>query len=628
MSKKLNSMPNYTANLPHQAHDVSQSTAYTSCPGMLSPVYHDMLHVGDKIHFSASEFVRLNPLISQPLGKIDVHLDYFFVPLSVMYTPTTSLFYQTDDLISDIFGNSNFSTDSFPVFDFKTWLEDHYQQDLAHPDSVLTGNPVMYPRKGTINKNTLPTFSFDCRGKSIYRIMDLLDMGPDALLDAIGDVRSRDGNGDKYIYDYYPNYTPWFALAYQAIYQLYFRNDDREPKNYHYNIDSYGYSGNLIHEVIGDDKPLFAMNYCSRPKDYFNSVKVSPMFSSISMLNAPGNIWQSVNEWINDNSYSPAQNDNDPLSGLPATTKYITQTTADVSALSSNSIRQLFMVDKLLRVIGRSEKNYESQFLAHYGVKIPHDSIHNITHIGHDMMTITPEAVISSADTYNGESGSALGEIGGKGSGMLQGRKYSFEAPFHGVFMVISHIIPRQRYVLGLSKLHQLNSPTDFYQPEFDKKGMQPLFDYEAVMDMTLFNTEVNSMSSRLGWQFAYEQFKRKSDRITRAFSPVLRHDIVNTYSPWIIASRPLGNYTYQSESEQFWLDMGNVEAFDLLVSPCSLNVNMLIPYDTRWPVQCVGTTSDFHKPWLIYQTDPFIIDFNLYCKKVNIMSEYGEPEL
>ena len=35
----------------------------------------------------------------------------------------------------------------------------------------------------------------------------------------------------------------------------------------------------------------------------------------------------------------------------------------------SANIRQLFMVDKLLRVVGRADKDYESQFLAHFGVK-------------------------------------------------------------------------------------------------------------------------------------------------------------------------------------------------------------------------------------------------------------------
>lgn len=628
MAKKLNSMPSYTANLPREAHDLSQSIAFTTCPSLLSPVYYDLLHFGDKLHFSASEFVRLNPLESQPLGKIDVHLDYFFVPLSVLYTPCTSMFYQTDDLLSSVFGGQNFDSVNFPVYDF-SHLFDQLSDD-GTPSDVVTDTPwfTKYVNTGMIRYNH---GAFDCLGKSMFRLFDFLDMSPDALLDAIG--LHHDSPALKYISDLYPNYTPWFALAYQCIYQNYFRNDDREPKNYHYNIDRNGALQINISENLSQDKSIFQMNYASRPKDYFNSVKVSPMYSSVSMLNAPGIIWNQVNDWINTSLYYPAKADSNTSSGDIPDNSTITQVAIQgvlSNRISSGKIRQLFMVDKLLRVVGRAEKNYESQFLAHFGIKVPHDALHNITHIGHDMMTITPESVISSANTYNGETGSALGEIGGKGSGMLSGRKHHFEAPFHGVFMVISHIVPRQRYVLGLNKLHQLSKITDFYQPEFDKKGMQPLFAYEAMCDMAAFNDATFDFTKQLGWQFAYEQFKRKADRVSRAFSPSRETNYgVNTYAPWVMSTYPFGQFDFHSDNVCFWVDNGGeLNPSDLLLSPTCLNVNMVQPYDTRWPSQAVGDSSLTNKPWLIYQTDPFICDFNLYIKKVNSMSEYGEPEL
>ena len=46
MAKKLNSMPDYQARLPKHPHDVSQSTTFTAAPGMLQPVYYDMLAFG------------------------------------------------------------------------------------------------------------------------------------------------------------------------------------------------------------------------------------------------------------------------------------------------------------------------------------------------------------------------------------------------------------------------------------------------------------------------------------------------------------------------------------------------------------------------------------------------------
>ena len=137
MTKKLNSMPDYQARMAKHPHDVSQSTTFSAAPGMLQPVYYDMLHLGDELHFSASEFVRLNPLEAQPLGQVDVHLDYFFVPLTVMYLPSSSLFYDTDDLVSSLF-SGNLSTDDFPVFNFESFLNNSFGDELtASKESVL-----------------------------------------------------------------------------------------------------------------------------------------------------------------------------------------------------------------------------------------------------------------------------------------------------------------------------------------------------------------------------------------------------------------------------------------------------------------------------------------------------------
>lgn len=613
MSKKLNSMPDFTAHMPKTAHDVSQSTAYTTCPGMLSPVYFDMLHTGDKLHFSASEFVRLNPLESQPLGQIDVHLDYFFIPLTVMYTPASSMFYQTDDLISSAIDKTQFANAAaFPSFEFG-----HYLNYISTNVSALQIAPS-YLDAG------LPLWltSYDWYLKSVYRIWDLLDMSPTCILDCLGGL--QDDNGDS-VADFYPEYTPWFALAYQAIYQLYFRNDDREAKNYHFNIDKHYINGSFD-ETNYNMKSIFNMNYCNRPKDYFESAKVSPLTSSVSMLDSSliPSIYSSVNNWLSSRSayvYDPSGTQSSSINQFDTQVgKPLSQNTI----LSSSDIRQVFMVDKLIRVIGRAEKNYESQFLAHFGIKIPHDSMHNITHIGHDMVTLTPDSVISTANTYDSgnNTGSALGEIGGQGKVMLTGRKHSFEAPFHGVFMCISHIVPRRRYVVGINKLHYLSNVNNFWQPEFDKMGMQPIFGSEALYDI-----DNHDNTGRVGWQFGYEQFKRKYDRVTSAFTPNHLSSNVNTYSPWVIANVPYCNLTSIGNTDKSWF--GSTSVIPYLMAPTDINVNMQVPYAPMWPTAAVSSAShDQHKPWLIYQTDPFICDFNMYCKKVNGMSTYSEPEL
>lgn len=579
-------MPDYTAKMPKQPHDVSQSTGFTCPPGQISPLYYDMLHTGDELHFSASMFARLNPLTTAALGDIEMHMDYFFVPLSVMYTPITSLFYQTDDLISSATDKESFSSfTSFPVFNANA--QNGFFVDFDANVSVTPGTQ---------------NHVFDCVGKAIFRLWDFLDMNPYVLVDSTIRVG-------------YPSFTPWFALAYQAIYNLHpgYRNTDREVRSFCYNIDKFYNSGVIDPGVVdnANDDSIFMLHYANKPKDYFNSVKVSPMGSAVSMLSDPGTVFNSVNTWLNNANFAVSNSVNDVVSFGSLSTQVRAASGLNSYIATSTGIRQLFMVDKLLRIIGRSEKNYESQFLAHFGIKIPHDDLHNITHIGHDTAVLSPAPIISSANTFDGTNGSALGEVGGQGSQMLRGKKYNFKAPFHGVFMCLAYFVPRTRYVAGFNKLHQLNSITDFWNPEFDRKGMQPLFSYET-------NNKFAFNPTRLGWQFAYEQFKRKYDRIMTAFAPSQSDTNVNTYTPWFVSQYPLRNIditdTYVAKS--------GVAPYDLKVAPTTLNNIMQVPYSPDW------SSSFLTSPWLIYHTDPLLCDFNMYCKKVNGMSEYGEPEL
>lgn len=597
MAKKLNSMPDYQARMPRQPHDMSQSITLSFSTGMELPVFYDMLHLGDDIYANANMFCRLQNPLTATLADIDIHFDYFFVPLSVMFTPAPSMFYQTDDLVSNLFiNNSNARFQNFPLISV-----DESLRSIKNDPNGVNSNQQHSDRKGVLTE--FYNGVFDCWGKAAYRLCDFLDLSARPLF----------GTDDNLQFN--PNITPWFLCAYHACHQLYYRNDDREGKSYLYNFDSYFNSSLAL-----SNKKLFTLNYVSRYKDYFNAAKVSPIGSSVSML-GDGDSWDllsKVNSYLNDLSYMRVSSDgtSSPLSDNNATTVM-----ASTGMPSAANIRQIFMVDKLLRVTGRANKDYESQFLAHFGVKIPHDVLHNITHIGHDMCTLRCSPVQSTADTYNSttDQGRALGEIGGNGVVSLSGKKFHFHAPCHGVFMVILHAQPKIRYFAGISKLHDLSSPDKFWQPEYDRKGMQPIFGYETSRDEIL-NTD------RVGWQFAYEQFKRKYDKVSTAYKDiygVVDVGSVNFYSPWVLAARPYAHpgTGYMNHGDDYaFTDMNFT---DWLATPHDLDPMMTVKYQSTWIDNLV-----YGKSHLLFQTDPFIADFRMDCKKVNFMSEFGEPEL
>lgn len=622
MSKKLNSMPDYQARMPRFQHDISQSLAFTAAPSMLLPVYYHPLHLGDRLRFQGNLTARLNPIKKPCIGSIDLHVDYFFVPLSVIYLPALNLFYQTDDLVSSLFTESRPSSSSTPT--------DIYLNNSRFPVYDIDGsmNFIRTTQAGGVNGFQVfdnvdyPSSCFDCAGKAAVRLADLLDYNFSSLF-----VQGS----------YNPRSTPWFLSAYHAIYENYagYRNSDRERKSYCYQLDKYYAidNGGFI------DSNLLCLHYVDAYKDYFNSIKVSPVGASINMLGRqsgqsdPWTLLANVDSYLfNSGGYgrSSASATTSTDDRMSTSIKSLSQTTQNQYGINAANIRQLFMVDKLLRVVGRADKNYEAQFLAHFGVKIPHDVLHNITHIGHDMFNLKPSPTISTANTFNGETGSSLGEVGGQGFVSGEGRLRHFEAPCHGIFMAIFHAVPRFRYYAGISKLHDLSSPDKWWQPEFDRRGMQPVFAYEVLRTNV---SEFSQMNQRLGWQFAFEQFKRKYDKVSRAFAQTGNPSSApstNDYAPWVMSKTPFFKTSYNSYEPISGeaipdifdsTDPYNFLSFKALTT--DLDGIMEVAYSTQWI-----NSLEFDKAHTLFYTDPLIIDYRMNCKNSDFMSEYGEPEL
>lgn len=599
MALDLNNMPNYTARLPKTAHKMNQSLTYMTSTGMELPVYKDLLCPGDKLHFSATQFARINQIIKPALCKVDFHLDYFFVPLTVICNYASSWLWKTDDLINGnyLFG---FSQEDFPLAKFDDFFSGLYSNSSGKKWEDIN----IYPFGDLTNGAILSAQGFDALGKGAYRLLDLLGYNPNGVFHQYALDNQLSIVGGEYSN---PNVCPWFLCAYQAIHQLWFRNDDREKKSYFYNIDKFA-DQNIDSGGFDTLQNLVTLRYTQRNPDYFQSVKVSPLASPTSLLDV--NSGDTSDLLAKCNSY---------LSGVDTRIKTSGNVTVDLgststqvganayqSAVNTGGIRTMFAVEKMLRIIGRTEKTYEAQVLAHFGYHVPHDVLHNISHIGHDMGTLEPEVVISQSDTFDGSDGQSLGSVGGQGSIKFTGRKHHFEAPCHGIFMVVAHCVPRPRYYGGFDKQNVLNNPLDFYQPEYDKLGMQPLFAYEG-------DSVKIGAANRVGWQYRYEQFKRKYDRCIHAFMrPDALH--VNEMSPWVLSQYPFSEQIYDTAGLDEYLLMADGKMLD--------NISA-VKYSSDYDSSVFINT-----PWLLYQYDPFICDFYIDCTKLSIMSKYGEPEL
>lgn len=628
----LSSKPEHKAQLPRTGHPTSQSFGFTSSTGMILPVFYDFLRVGESVHYEGTLFSRSQPMVTAAMADVDVYVDWFFVPAQMLLLNIGSMMWMTNDLISSQVPSTTTQQGLLPLININSTV-----------DNIINSTVSEY---GASWYDVLSNLGldgedarFDCVGSSIFRLFNHLGLNPNGVF--------HKDSGGSYNFQHdptNPNIFPMFLAAYQACYQDYFRVDSRERRDINsFNLDNFEVYGG---SAASGGFNLFRLRYRPYRQDYFTGVNPTPLMDSVNMLGAsssggqlsPSEVLQKIDNYLGLSPTSSISYNPDLANDLTNNSSSLNQAHspafagvnnpdatniryAQISSLgaqgsvainsniSTANIRSMFAVEKLLRITGRARKDYDSQVLAHLGYEVPHDVKHELTHLGCDKAMLHIGEVTSTADTHVGATGAALGSISGKGYVNIRGKRRKFTAPCDGVFMAVYSAVPRVRYFGTYDKLNNFVDRLSFYQPEYDKLGAQPLYSFEAEAGVA------GVSSTRIGWQYRYQQYKMKYDRVTEAFANNVYGGIsgsVNQYSAWV-----LGRLPFKQNGS-----IVNLTFDDFLCPPTALDNIMVMPYSTQW------STDFIEKPWLMFARDPFINDFHCHCTKVSTMSRYGEPPL
>lgn len=604
MQKTPDFMPQFKANLPRTDHVLSHDLTITATTGHLNPVFHTLVNPGETVKLGYDFHLRTMPLDAAAFTNLTCHTEFFFVPMQLLYQGFDAAYYNITDLFS-----SNFYSQvaGLPLEDFDS--------DIASLYTNRANAAMLYPDT---------TFPIESVGQSAIRLFDLLGFNP------VG-IACLDSANNHF---YNPNVFPYPFLAYNCIYQYYYRLDSRETfDNTSFNVDSYYTAVNPSSMLKQAD---FLMKYRPLDNDYFTDVKVSPIVDVLN-LNSKGN-FELANNWLSRNnissiqvlkqgdvgspagaasSLSPTANPKTPASNITTNFGFTAAGTDPDSVLNgldinTANIRAMFANEKLWSITGRAKKNYDDQTLAHFGFKVPHDVKHQITCFGHDISRISIGEVISTANT----SLSPLGEIAGKGYASQSGTVHSFTAPCHGVVMAIFSVVCEHNYEAGILKANMVASKNDLYIPEYDHLGMQPMFGYETMF----YEKNDNLQFAILGWQYRYEQWKRRYNRTNGAF-----RNSVGTLKTWRPTFAPYGgNSTYVGDAGKFDNQPNTPSYKSFLNFPTDVNQIFLAQYPEQWSTAFEGVDDWAH----IYDNDPFVVDSHVNCVLISTMSNYALPRL
>lgn len=584
MKQNVFNLNSVRAHLERNAFDLSHNDVFSCAPGMLLPISTTEVLPNEHFEINPQIFLRTMPLNSAAFVRMRQHIEFFFVPMRVLCRQFNQFVVGTKYPLSDI--------DSLNSFDGKL------------PNSTL-GYLYSAVSPSSQSEINLDGMGSDVRIQAI-RLLDLLGYGVNSL-----------SSFSAYPASY--SVSLFRLAAYQKIYSDYYRNPYYESVDVNtFNLDSYfnktisGTSANP--ESRNVLRSLLRLRYRNWAKDYFTSVQ--PQFQGAPFVTKGVNMSSFATlSHVQDNSVSnatmvPSSDPNTSLGDGPLDSRVAALVThrpiSDFSDLESlnisvHNIRAAFALDKLLRLQQQAGNgSYGEQIRNRFGAANVHDDWKAV-YLGGSSAPISISEVITTANTSGSAGDGLTGDIYGKATSVNDGR-IVFDSKEHGVIMGIFSVTPEADYNSTGIDAHNLKlSFEQFFQPEFDRLGKQPLNSFQlSVSKPSDLPSGISWKDTVIGYQNRYMEYKTGLDRVHGEFCTG------GSLSAWS-APRNTGllfdTSTIGSEPV--------LNLYSLKVSPKILN--------SICSVEFSGSKLD---------TDPIIVDAHIGIKAIRPMSVSGEPLL
>lgn len=556
-------------HLQRNAFDLSHSDVFSIAPGMLLPIHVSEVNPNEHFVISPANYVRTMPLNSAAFTRLKQHIEFYFVPMRSLCRQFNQFIVGTDYKISSI---SNLNS---------------YRGNLSSFNLISVINKLN-------SDSTSNLFGLSFKKDSI-RLFDMLGYGVNSSnFEKFAPVSSS-----LFV-------NPFRFLAYQKVYFDHYRNSLYELNDPScYNVDSY------FGTSLPDTFNYFTLRYRNWNKDYFTSI--SPSFQGADFLSSPLNMEKVLtlgsSDTYKDHSFIPSTSSDSTWAGssVPSKDMIGSLLSPNGSGLSFNiaNLRAAYALDKLYRIsISANDGDYGSQIKAHYGFDAVHDDWKS-TFIGGCSAPIQISEVITSATTANSDGAllASSGDIKGKGVSLNQG-SFTYDTKEHGIIIGILSIVPEADYQSSmLDSFNTKFSREQFFQPEFQDLGKQPILSTELVLapyklpsssPSTPPNKIINNI---IGFTNRYMEYKTSVNKVHGSFNAT------GSLSAW---ASPRNNPLFVNTDYSAL----SINKTSLKVDPRILNPIMAVGYDGSEP------------------TDPFICDCHVSVQAVRPMSVSGEPML
>lgn len=466
------------ASKTRASFDLSSRVISTNDFGNLTVNYCREVVPGDKFSGNVKSFCRLAPMPVPTFANIKMIQHCYYVKARSCWKPFDDFYagrktyyqgtsiqynevpYITNDLLFDLFNATGYDI-----------LVKGVNDGESIPASDI--NDYVYDFAEKMDDTSYLLYTLTTKGKRLYN-----------LLRSVG-INFNYSPEDKTKISIMP------LLAYARIFYDYYL-----PKRYsnvnklRYYLTLYSWTPDLALSFINDLANFMNIFY---DDDYFTSSWETPnspiteqqTYGSVRVIDPNNNV---------DGSGSFAGAVFNPKYGSGLNNPYGNDSIADLDGLklSQFGISALKAVYDYGMRKGLAGNKYFDAIFSQFGIQLPELTLDVANHLGSSVVGALLQDVTATAQTDNAGSVTALGDLAGKGHLYDDSFNINFTSNDFGYLIITSHIIPDVGYVQGLNKENQHITRLQFFNPEFDKLGMQ------ALAEKELYNCFTNSEDYRL----------------------------------------------------------------------------------------------------------------------------------
>lgn len=482
MVKSVLQKPLSVSNVSRNAFDVGYSNKFTSSLGMLLPCFVRECNPDEHYRINARMFTRTMPMNSAAFIQCTQHIEFFFVPYRLLWRDFPQ--FVTGTKYPTSLYDSKVSSDS-PKFD----LSKIYN---AFKSKLTASNPTPAAGLGTdilgFPKIQNAIRLLDLLGYGCYFTPEAKDFAPAAM-------------------------NPFRLLAYQKICADFYRVanwEDNRIKSW--NIDGLSldmtatWNASVLQNFVDN---YLCLNYRPWKKDLFTIANTQFQGADFLSNSFRSPIFPQFN---NDNGFVP----DTTTSGGKQAEMYV-KSAGSTSFMTIANLRSAFALDKLYRLMAQaSDGDYKSQIKARYGFDAYAPQM-RCQFVGSASSVIQVNPITSTADTLtttdNAFQGTPVGRI--YGNGVAQGSDtFEFDTKEHGILMGICSFVPDVDYSsYGVNIFNKKLSSSEYFQPEFDNLGKQPLDATSLYLAKVPGSGGIHSPAV-LGWIPRYSEYKTHIDEV------------------------------------------------------------------------------------------------------------------